>query len=70
VLKRIGGLDDILYLGCSLRWRRVVDFEAHPLMRSVVYNGQAPGLQAKGKVVPVFNEFKHYAMKAYWGVDV
>jgi hypothetical protein len=24
----------------------------------------------KGKVVPVLNEFKHYSMKAYGGVDV
>jgi hypothetical protein len=25
--------------------------------------------ERKGKVVPVLNEFKHYAMKAYWEVD-
>jgi hypothetical protein len=28
------------------------------------------GKSKKGKVVPVLNEFKHYAMKAYGGVDV
>jgi hypothetical protein len=27
-------------------------------------------LSKKGKVVPVFNLIKHYAMKAYGGVDV
>jgi hypothetical protein len=27
-------------------------------------------LQVKGKVVPVLNLIKHYAMKAYGGVDV
>jgi hypothetical protein len=26
--------------------------------------------KVKGKVVPVLNEFKHYAMKVYGGVDV
>jgi hypothetical protein len=25
--------------------------------------------RVKGKVVPVLNEFKHYAMKAYGGLD-
>jgi hypothetical protein len=28
------------------------------------------GSKKKGKVVPVLNLFKHYAMKAYGGVDV
>jgi hypothetical protein len=27
-------------------------------------------LRVKGKVVPVLNLIKHYAMKAYGGVDV
>jgi hypothetical protein len=26
--------------------------------------------QVKGKIVPVLNGFKHYAMKAYGGVDI
>jgi hypothetical protein len=26
--------------------------------------------KVKGKVIPVLKEFKHYAMKAYGGVDV
>jgi hypothetical protein len=27
-------------------------------------------ISKKGKIVPVLNEFKYYAMKAYGGVDV
>jgi hypothetical protein len=32
--------------------------------------GEKHRLEVKGKVVPVLNLIKHYAMKAYWGVDV
>jgi hypothetical protein len=31
---------------------------------------QASEEEGKGKLIPVLNEFKYYAMKAYWGVDV
>jgi hypothetical protein len=29
-----------------------------------------PSTERKGKVGPVLNEFKHYVVKAYGGVDV
>jgi hypothetical protein len=32
--------------------------------------GKEEGQECKNKVVLVRNEFKHYAMKAYGGVDV
>jgi hypothetical protein len=34
------------------------------------YSFLLQGLKGKGKVVPVLNLIKHYAIKAYGGVDV
>jgi hypothetical protein len=36
----------------------------HFVFKYIIYN------EIKGKVVPVLNLIKHYAMKAYGGVDV
>jgi hypothetical protein len=41
----------------------------HPKVHFHAYRSQ-PLVFIKGKVVPVLNLIKHYAMKAYGGVDV
>jgi hypothetical protein len=39
-------------------------------MERIYICGQSYSESKKGKVVPVLNLIKHYAMKAYGGVDV
>jgi hypothetical protein len=36
----------------------------------IYFNGKESGKVSKDKIVPLLNLIKHYAMKAYGGVDV
>jgi hypothetical protein len=47
-----------------------IQFQFERINRVIIVQGIQNFNSCKGKVVPVLNLIKHYAMKAYGGVDV